>query len=109
MKTTVIHIKSAPAQFQTNPKYVYIGRAREGFESKYGNPHPVGFPCKTCKTTHERGAGVVAFKKDFDRLIADEWYREKIEALRGKVLVCFCKPNACHGDVYAEYLNKEET
>ena len=32
-------------------------------------------------------------------------YRRRIEGLRGKTLMCFCKPLACHGDVIAEYLN----
>jgi hypothetical protein len=25
-----------------------------------------------------------------------------LAALKGKILVCFCKPLACHGDVLAE-------
>lgn len=27
------------------------------------------------------------------------------ETCRGKVLGCYCKPKACHGDTIAEYLN----
>lgn len=26
--------------------------------------------------------------------------------LKGKVLGCFCKPKACHGDVLADLVNK---
>jgi hypothetical protein len=33
----------------------------------------------------------------------------KIEELKGKVLGCFCKPNACHGDVIKEYLDNTGT
>lgn len=30
-----------------------------------------------------------------------------LEELRGKVLVCFCKPNPCHGDILAKLLEQE--
>lgn len=29
---------------------------------------------------------------------------ENLEALRGQVLVCWCKPKACHGDVLVDLL-----
>lgn len=31
-------------------------------------------------------------------------YKEKYDV--GKVLGCFCKPKACHGDILAEVLNE---
>ena len=37
----------------------------------------------------------------------DAAYRAKIELLRGKTLVCFCKPKPCHGDVYLEMLGED--
>lgn len=32
---------------------------------------------------------------------------ERLPELRGKVLGCWCKPNACHGDVLLELLGEE--
>lgn len=33
---------------------------------------------------------------------------ERLEELRGKTLGCFCKPQACHGDILADYLNSTD-
>jgi hypothetical protein len=38
------------------------------------------------------------------RLATDPAYRAAVEALRGKRLGCWCKPKACHGDIYAAML-----
>jgi len=32
-------------------------------------------------------------------------FRRSVLALSGTKLVCYCKPEPCHGDVIAEYLN----
>lgn len=74
---------------------VYIGRG-----SKWGNPFVIG--------------------KDGDRTEVIEKYSQYIrkqmvsgvltnkdfEELRGKVLGCFCKPAACHGDVLVDILEE---
>ena len=67
---------------------VFIGRG-----SKWGNPFQIG--------------------KDGTREEVIEKYREAIKnnmklllclhkEIKGKVLGCYCKPKACHGDVLAE-------
>ena len=96
--TKVVHLRKE--------KYdVYIGRAGHGHDGYFGNQHPVGF-CKLCNTVHKRGEAVTAFETDFyERIRTDDEYRERIQALKGKTLGCFCKPASCHGDVIAEYLN----
>jgi hypothetical protein len=38
-------------------------------------------------------------------LASDAEFKRRIHELKGKTLGCFCKPEACHGDVIAEYLN----
>ena len=67
---------------------VYIGRP-----SPWGNPFVIG-------KHGTRDAVVMAYKQ---WLFANP---EKVAAakreLRGKDLVCFCAPNACHGDVLLE-------
>ena len=40
------------------------------------------------------------------RFANDLIYRAEIEALRVKYLVCFCKPDSCHGDNYVELLSR---
>ena len=71
---------------------VYIGRP-----SVWGNPFMIG--------------------KDGNRAEVVEKYREYImnhavllthasRELRGKDLVCFCSPHACHGDILIEIANK---
>jgi hypothetical protein len=68
------------------PDAVYIGRG-----SPWGNPYTVA---------------------EFGREKAIELYRTEtlpyldLTPLKGKHLVCFCKPAACHGDLLLEAANK---
>lgn len=81
---------------------VYIGRP-----SKWGNPHRLCGICRACGKTHQRGEAVVVFREEFRARIDQEpELRKELEELRGKRLGCFCKPLACHGDVYVELLEK---
>ena len=76
------------------PEAVYIGRP-----SKWGNPFVIG--------------------KDGDREDVIRKYREWLlsrpelieqarKELRGRDLVCFCAPKACHGDILIEVANSED-
>ena len=81
--TSVIHIKTAPTGWRTNPEYIYIGR-----------PGPWGNPFKI---------GVDGSRDDRSWLRVQPVLRELIyENLRGKILVCYCHPQPCHGDVLKE-------
>lgn len=69
------------------PNSVYIGRP-----SKWGNPFPI-----TAVTTRE---------KAIEKYI--EYYRRSglnAKELKGKNLVCFCAPLACHGDFLLKEAN----
>jgi hypothetical protein len=79
---------------------VYIGRP-----SKWGNPF-----------SHKDGT-LAAYKVDTrDEAVARyrEWIATQPELLntlpelRGKMLGCWCKPQACHGDVLAELADETE-
>lgn len=35
------------------------------------------------------------------------WMRNHIHQLEGKYLRCWCKPDACHGDILVQYLNEQ--
>ena len=98
METTVVNLRKEAFD-------IYIGRKGQGYEGYLGNPHPIGY-CKLCKNTHTRETCIAAFKKDFGyRLQSDAEFKRQVLACRGKKLGCFCKPQACHCDVIATYLN----
>lgn len=81
--TKVIHIKDAPEGWKRNPDYVYIGRP-----SMWGNPYALN-----------RFSREVAIKMFEDNITED--LRFLSSTLKDKTLVCYCKPQACHGDVLA--------
>ena len=75
-------------------KYIYIGRG-----SRLGNPYVIG-------KDGDREGVISRYKVDFYRRLEEEPdFREYVESLKGKILGCFCKPKACHGDIIKEYLD----
>lgn len=113
MKPTVINIKDAPKGWETNPDYVYIGRTRYVGSTllidKWGNPHPIDRECPLCKVRgipnmiHLKGQAIAPYEEDLRRQVqSNPGRREAVKALKGKILVCFCKPGPCHGDVLAQ-------
>jgi hypothetical protein len=80
--TSVIHIKNTPPGYKNNTDYVYIGRG-----SKWGNPYLVSMGRTRCIDLFRE------FVTSTPELMA------ALHELKGKTLVCFCKPQACHGDV----------
>ncbi len=81
---------------------VFIGRG-----SVYGNPytHIKNKKTKASIVVETRKEAIEKYKKWFysqPKLME----RAKIE-LSGKVLGCFCKPLACHGEVLCDYVNKD--
>lgn len=98
MRTTVINIRTAPDGWQRDSNFVYIGRAGKGFSGYFGNPMPL-------EGTETREALLNRYKVYLrGRIELDKVFAERIQKLRGKTLVCFCKPYLCHGDVIADYL-----
>lgn len=115
---------------RTSTYDVYIGRPGRGQTGPLGNPFHVGVhgqrgECVTLFRTWLYGqlrprvvpptdSGGMP-RLDNGAPIPDEvlhdldgvQFREKIQYLvkTGDRLGCFCKPNACHGDVIAEYVN----
>lgn len=94
--TRVINIKREPefANVKQTPTYEYIGRG-----SYWGNPYSM----------HEEGETreevIRKYKYDFDYEKFLNIDKQEVYKLAGKRLGCFCKPEACHGDVLADYLN----
>lgn len=77
--TTVVH--------RDKPHDVYIGRP-----SIWGNPFKIG----------RDGTRRQVIDKYREWVTSQEKLMEDVWKLRGKVLGCWCKPRACHGDVLAE-------
>lgn len=95
-RTRVVNIKGV--DFDTNnPDHVYIGRKNKNYEvaeSKWANPFKVG-------DDGTREQVIQAYR---------EWVKHQpelmnaLEELRGKILFCWCCPEACHGHVLVEML-----
>lgn len=105
-KTTVVSIKSCPPDWKSDPDFVYVGRGGHPFD--FGNRHPIGF-CMWCRRSHDRHDAVELHAKETRAKFASSAaFRDALEQLRGKILVCFCKNEsrevACHADVYVELL-----
>ena len=73
------------------PDDVYVGRP-----SIWGNPYPI-------TRTLSRAQAIARFRRYLETR-PDLVERAKRE-LTGKILVCWCKPHVCHGDVLAELVN----
>lgn len=85
MSTKVVHCKKDDYD-------VLIDRT-----TKWGNPYKVGVD----------GNRNEVIEKYRNYLLNNKELLNDIEELRGKTLGCWCKPNACHGDVIKEILDNE--
>jgi hypothetical protein len=70
---------------------VYIGRG-----GKWGNPFVIG----------KDGDREIVIKKYKEYLLGNKELLDSLKELEGKVLGCYCKPSACHGDVLVEMLGR---
>jgi hypothetical protein len=101
--TTVVNVRSPEWKAAVEAgTAVYIGRRCGKFPgSTYGNPYKVG-------ADGTRDEVVAMYKHDWHAQLTAEPgavpFREMIEALRGKVLGCWCAPKRCHGDALVELL-----
>lgn len=90
METVVVNLRCDPFD-------VYIGRA-PGEKGTYGNRFEIG-------RDGSREEVIRLFRIDFyQRLNFEPGFLDKVLSLEGKRLGCYCKPLACHGDVYVEFL-----
>jgi hypothetical protein len=90
MITKVVHCKKE--------KYnIYIGRP-----SIFGNPYSIGKD-GTRKEVIEKYR--IYF---YNKILLDKNFYRAICKLKGKILGCWCKPEDCHGDIIATYLDKND-
>jgi hypothetical protein len=85
--TRVVHCKKEPYD-------VYIGRP-----SKWGNPFKIG----------KDGTREEVIEKYREYILSKPELLKDLSELKGKILGCWCKPKACHGDVLVELLNENST
>lgn len=94
--TRVINIK-IETEYQAEKRtsiYEYIGRG-----SYWGNPHSM------YEEGDDREEVIRKYKYDFDFEKFPNKDKSEVYKLAGKRLGCFCKPQACHGDILADFLN----
>lgn len=114
LTTSVINIKKLTAEqvaalnrkeWLEEGQYVYCGRPGRGFTGYFGNP----IEMKNW-SDEERSRVLKEFEYWFiDRMYQDGTYNRRIVALKGKTLVCFCHPKACHCMVIAGWIDPEAT
>lgn len=95
MRTEVVHKRNA------GPDAIYIGRP-----SRWGNPFVVGQDGTRQQVIEKYREHLWVLIKNGDITLDD------LMSLRGKQLACWCKPQACHGDVLAKAIDwaiKERT
>ena len=86
------------AQQWDDDKFVYIGRAHGSSKqpaSIFANPFQVG----------KHGTRDEVIEKYRQYLYGRPDLLRELWRLKDKTLVCWCSPQACHGDVLAELLN----
>jgi hypothetical protein len=114
MPTTVINIyhlsptDRLKARSGTLPGHVYIGRdSRNKGLGEWGNRYshlPSTLPSTVLVHSREEAVDKYAVEK-----WAEPGFKEKVRReLKGKTLVCYCKPQACHGDILARMADGDE-
>lgn len=79
---------------KSTSSYEYIGRG-----SYWGNPYSM------YTDGEDRDEVIRKFKYDFDYEKFPKKDKKEVYKLSGKRLGCFCKPQNCHGDIIADFLN----
>lgn len=104
--TQVVNFRDVKARWNPttqqwdDPRYIYIGRANATYKlpaSIWANPF------KLAKDTPDNRAAVL---EQYRAHLAASGLIDRVGELRGKILVCWCAPKACHGDCLLDALRK---
>ena len=68
-----------------------------GRPSIWGNPFVIG----------KQANRTMVIEKYREYFLSNDALKERAKELEGKVLGCYCKPRACHGDVIVNFLKGE--
>ncbi len=84
-----------------DPIHIYIGRqnayVKGTFRSKWCNPFSV--------KKYGREGCIEAYR---NYILSNAELMGSLEELRGKTLGCWCKPEACHGDILVDLVEKHK-
>jgi len=81
-----------------------VNKYREAYDVYIGRPSIFGNPFSVKE--YGRESCIEKYREYFyKRIKEDVKFKEEVLKLKDKVLGCFCKPLACHGDVIKEYLD----
>ena len=103
MSTTVINIRDAPRGWRMDSRYVYIGRTpRIGKSTFWGNPYIIG-------KDGTREEVLAKFRNKPHLTLSSFFFRRFVKHdLKDKILICHCKPEDCHGDIYVEWADSQD-
>lgn len=89
----VINLRDAPRGWERDPvHFAYIGRPGKGWTAEMA---PFGKP----REYDPKPNWPELYRAYLNReLQTNEAFARRVAGLRGKTLVCFCKPKPCHGD-----------
>ncbi|CAK7994744.1 Domain of unknown function (DUF4326)-containing protein [uncultured virus] len=91
-----------------DPNNVYIGRRGVVFVDKLRYPpqnSPWANPYKISKEI-SREKCIILYRAHLEELLTDNETLDEFKSLKGKTLGCWCRPDACHGDVILEMLEQ---
>lgn len=116
MSTKVVNVKVK----HLRPKYhnlqawmedrdnVYVGRGGVVFVDGRRFPSKASIWANPFKVGDDRDSCVELYRKYITSKIREEPEKYDLSVLRGKTLGCWCKPDACHGDVLVELVNADQ-
>lgn len=87
----VWQLRRSGYDWKRDPRFVYIGRP-----SPWGNPYIIG----------KDGTRNEVIDKYRRHLLTNADLLARLPDLKGKTLVCYCKPQPCHGDVLVQLLEE---
>lgn len=95
--------------FFTRPRTRVVNRRTDSFEVSIGRDGPFGnpFPLASGAGEEARAACIEKFRVWFYAPEQAGLRKDAKAELTGKVLGCWCKPLACHGDVLVAFLERE--
>lgn len=96
-------------EWMMDDKNVYIGRKGVVFIDGERFPKCDSIWANPFKITGDdtRQSVIAKYEKYIRNKIKKEHLYDELEKLRGKRLGCWCKPDACHGDILIKLLNEK--
>ena len=114
METSVVRVRVSDIrpshqnlkEWMEDERNVYIGRGGVVFIDGKRYPEKASIWANPFKVGESREKCIALYRDYIKRKIRDgEITNTQLEGLRGKRLGCWCKPEACHGDVLLELLS----